>query len=242
MWESRNICEQVRRDWLRRMCYEAYMKQNSFLMVVEGPLGAGKSTFALKIAYDIYRDWDRVLDSIFFTPVELVERIEYNIAARTRDVIIILDDWGVWMELIKRYPYDPFSVSLLGHFETMRTWAGIVIMTMTTDKHMPRALRDNGYIYRYKAKVWKVHSDARGEMSRVRIYQRKQRMDEKWYWDTSTMIETSLWLFKPDHEVYSKYAEIRKRYVEFYNQVMEQAKKYSKMSVVLKTMATKWHK
>ena len=240
MWESKHICQNVRRKLARQFCIEGIVRQNAFLLVIEGPLGSGKSTLALKIAYELLQDWDKVFELLIFTPMELQDKVDQALKEGIRYPLIVWDDAGPWMQIVKRYPYDPFSVAIMGHIETMRTWTGFMIMTMTSEKHLPRGIIQNGYVYRYKARVWKVHYDEkRGWMSEARVYTRKQREDGKFYWDSSEIKKIQFWLFREGDPVYERYAKIRQAYAEFYNRVLERAKNYGKLSAVLKVQWSK---
>ncbi len=129
MENSKNMCEKIRRKLAKRFCIEGVARQNAFLLVIEGPLGSGKSTLALKIAYELLQDWDRVFDLLIFTPMELQEKVDTALKQGIRYPVIVWDDAGPWMEIAKRYPYDPFSVAIMGHIETMRTWTGFMMLS-----------------------------------------------------------------------------------------------------------------
>lgn len=235
-------CKQVRHELARFLCEEVVEKDSAVMIVIEGMAGDGKSTLAMKLCYHLLgKDWDKVLRSIVFNPFDLKKKIDYALEHNTVYRCIIWDDSGPWWELVKRYPYDPFSLSLVGHVETMRTWVKIFINTMLTEKHLPRAVLNNGFLYRYKIRVRKLFYDKKKEawFSRATVYRRLETYDEKWYWDRSNPVAFNFQLFKPGHPVYEKYAEMRRSYVEFYNTFMEEAKRVGKLSQVAKIMEIK---
>ena len=136
------------RGWLAKRIFEKVIHYDEGILVgIFGPTGGGKSQYAMKIAYQFYRDWNTVLDHIVFTPFEFEEKAEKAQREGFKYAILIWDDAGPWFELIKRVPWDPLAISVVGHIETMRTWCGALIVTMTTEKHFPRAIKDNGEVY-----------------------------------------------------------------------------------------------
>ena len=235
-------CAQAKRRLARKLCVESILRDNAFLIVIEGQTGAGKSTLALKLAQEILGEGGDPLEYMFFTPFELEEKVEEAQATGSKYPLLIWDDAGPWMQLIKRYPYDPLAVAIVGHIETMRTWTGLLILTMTTEKHLPRAIYDNGYIYRYRVTVWKNYYDEeRGAwQAEALLHERRRRQDGRWYWETSREWLIRFWHYRPGDPLYERYARLRMQYARVYNEVMEAAKRFSRASVSLVKAHEAW--
>lgn len=238
MYPGMPICKNVQHSFARYLCEEVIMRDTAVFIVIEGMAGDGKSTLALKLCYHLLGDWEKVMQSIVFNPFDLKKKIDYALEKGIIYPCIVWDDSGPWWELVKRYPYDPFSLSLIGHVETMRTWVKVFINTMLTEKHLPRAVADNGHLYRYKIKVRKIIYDKQNQtwVSRATVYRRYEGYNDKWLWDRSSPITFTFRLFKKGHPVYEEYAKMRHDYVRFYNRFMEEAKKVGRLSQVVRIM------
>ena len=242
MVHVKDTCRNVRRRLTLKLCTEALVRDNSFIMLIEGQTGAGKSTLALRIAREILGDDEAVFDHLIFTPFELEEKVREARGRGEKFPLIIWDDAGPWMQLMKRYPYDPLAVGIVGHIETLRKWAGILILTMTTEKHLPRAIYDNGYVYRYRVTVWKKYYDRdRGAWkAEGHLHERRRRMDGKWYWDTGSEWLIQFWHFRRGDPFYERYDRLRTSYGDVYNEILEAAKRFSKASISLVKAHEAW--
>ncbi|MEB2836109.1 MAG: hypothetical protein GSR80_000125 [Desulfurococcales archaeon] len=239
---GKHTCSNVKLRLARRLCIESLMKDNAFILLIEGQTGAGKSTLALKLARALLGEEGDPLDYLIFTPFELEEKVEAAQSSGRKYPLLVWDDAGPWMQLIKRYPYDPLAVAVVGHIETMRTWTGLLILTMTTERHLPRAIYDNGYIYRYRVNVWKNYYDEeRGTwQAEALLHERKRRQDGRWYWETSREWLIRFWHFRPGDPLYERYSRLRLQYARVYNEVMEAAKRFSRASVSLVKAHEAW--
>ena len=237
----KHTCRQVRQRLARKLCEESLLRDNAFIVLIEGQTGAGKSTLALKLASAILGEGDP-LEYLIFTPFELEEKVEDAQRQGRKYPLLIWDDAGPWMQLIKRYPYDPLAVAIVGHIETMRTWTGLLILTMTTEKHLPRAIYDNGYIYRYRVTVWKNYCDEerRAWQAEALLHKRRRRQDGRWYWETSREWLIRFWHYRPGDLLYERYARLRMQYARVYKEVMEAAKRFSRASVSLVKAHEAW--
>ena len=67
--------------------------------IIYGMQRSGKTMYSLLVMYDFYRDWDKVLDNVFFTLEDLIgaikERVLTNFSASKQLKVICWDDAGV---------------------------------------------------------------------------------------------------------------------------------------------------
>jgi len=87
-----------KRNLSKLLLKEMIENHSTSIVGIYGRTGAGKSVYAIKVAYDFHRDWDKVLDYIVFTPFDFQEAIEYLERTDTWIPILIWDDPGPWLE------------------------------------------------------------------------------------------------------------------------------------------------
>jgi len=197
---------------------------STVIVGIYGKPGAGKSIYAMKTALDFYGDWDKVLSHIVFTPFDFEMAMEYLEKKNKWIPLLIWDDAGPWLELLKHNPWHPLAIGIRGIFETMRLRVGAILITMTSERSMPRGIKYNGNIYRYRVKVVKNGSLENGVAKSIAIIQvRREKMNdwEKYYWDTSTLYRDH---FTLKMERYNEYEDLRKLYIELYTDLVEASK------------------
>lgn len=108
----------------------AYYQDEFKLFVVYGPLGIGKSAFSLKVAHEVYGDWDKVKEFIVFQPKDFVEKCLSLTERGKREKVLIWDDAGLWLFAMQHN--DPFVQSVIKYMNVARTnWAAIILTTPT---------------------------------------------------------------------------------------------------------------
>jgi len=65
-------------------------------VIVFGSQRTGKSSYALQVLYDIYQDWDKVLDHTFFKLEDVVTFLMNQIKAGRTIPAFVWDDAGVY--------------------------------------------------------------------------------------------------------------------------------------------------
>ncbi len=216
---------------------EMYENDSSSIVVVFGKTGAGKSQYAMKIAYQFYGNWSQVLEWIVFTPFDFSEVIDRLDDADGWTPVIIWDDAGPWLELLKRNSWHPLAIGIRGAFETARLRVGAVIMTMTTDRSLPRSVAYDGYLYKYRAKMVKWgHANNGAAKSVARIQERVERKSEwgRFYWEERYRDWVTL-----NTPIYHEYEELRKRYLGLYNKLIK-ASRELRPSQLLDYIAREW--
>ena len=221
MWKDLPTLEEIRGRLAKEIYKKLKYEDNSFIVAITGPTGSGKSQYAMKIAYQFYRDWDLVLSNIIFTPFELEERFNELKRKNEKIPILIWDDAGPWMRIMKNAPWDPLTVSVLGHLETMRLRVGAILMTMTSERSLPRTIKYNGNLYKFRARVLRNGSNQAGKpQALVEIQARREKRNEwgSYYWDTSILYRDYIILKIPN---YNDYEVLRKLYIKLYSKLVK---------------------
>lgn len=80
---------------LARLIRNAYSRYDFVSAFVIGPQGIGKTTYAMLVAYEVYRDWDRVLEHLYFDPRKALPRFRQALKTGERLPLVIFDDAGM---------------------------------------------------------------------------------------------------------------------------------------------------
>lgn len=117
--------------------WQAIYEDSWMWLACWGPNRKGKSTLAMKLAYEIYGDWDQVLQSIVWNLGQLKYKIKNGLPRRIltrnglhdRVPILILDDFGATSNKAKtqhELAWDIFK----GAIDTYSTKVAVLIGTM----------------------------------------------------------------------------------------------------------------
>ena len=228
--------EAVKGSLARLIAREIAEYDSSSIVTVFGRTGAGKSQYALKVSHQFYRDWGEVLRWVVFTPFDFQAAIEELDSRGEWVPVIVWDDAGPWLELLKRNSWHPLAVGIRGAFETARVRVGAVILTMTTDRSLPRSIAYDGYLYKFRAKLVKWGSDKGKPKSLARIQVRVERESEwgKFYWEERYRDWVTL-----NTPVYGEYLALRKRYLALYNKLIRESR-HLRPSKLLDYIAREW--
>ncbi len=210
-----------RRNLSKLLLKEMIENRSTSIVGIYGRTGAGKSVYAIKVAYDFYQDWDKVLDYIVFTPFDFQEAVEYLERTDTWVPVLIWDDAGPWLELLKRNSWHPLAIGIRGLFETMRLRVGAILMTMTSERSMPRSIKYNGNLYKFRVRVLRNGYNQNGkEQALVEIQARREKRNEwgSYYWDTGVLYRDYIILRIPN---YDEYEVIRKMYIKLYSKLVK---------------------
>jgi len=80
---------------LARLISSAYRRYDFLSAFVIGPQGVGKTSYAMLVAYEVYGDWDRVLENLHFDPREALPRLREALRSGERVPLLIFDDAGM---------------------------------------------------------------------------------------------------------------------------------------------------
>ena len=117
-------------------------KVNGYLQLfVFGEQGVGKTTYACLTAFQVYRDWDKVLKHLFFHPQPALAKLKETFKGGRRIPLIIFDDAGIYLSkythLAVKGGYT-VTLNINRVFNFMRTLCSTVILTSPT----PDILKD----------------------------------------------------------------------------------------------------
>ncbi len=216
---SLNIAK-PRKNLSRLLFIEIKTYNSGTIVGIYGKTGAGKSIYAMKVAYEFIRDWDQVLKFIVFTPFDFQQAVDYLQRNNIWIPILIWDDAGIWMELLKRTSWHPMSIGIRGAFETLRVNIGAVLMTMTSEYSLPRNIKNNGNLYKFRVRMIRNGtSNHKTPQSIAEIQVRRERYTEwgKFYWDSANIYVDHIVLRTPN---YNEYEKIRNAYLNLYTKLI----------------------
>jgi len=157
-------------------------------IVCWGPPRYGKSTLCLLLSYWIYKDWDKVLDSVVFNLNQLLYKLEGGIPAKwpTRNLLhdriplLIWDDFACHAGKAKTQHERSWDI-FKGAFDSLGTKLGVLIANMVTPSSPTLQLTE-----KYSHELY-VYSRGRCKYDRVKhqqdFYNFRTRQNKEWLWD-----------------------------------------------------------
>jgi hypothetical protein len=73
----------------------AFRRYDFISAFVIGPQGSGKTTYAMLVSYEVYGDWDKVLEHLHFDPREALPQFREALRSGKRIPLVIFDDAGM---------------------------------------------------------------------------------------------------------------------------------------------------
>ena len=114
------------------------INNNSIVIAyVYGPMGYGKTSYALWTAYEVLGDWDKVLDHLFFDLDEALDFMYKHVMRGRRIPVMILDDAGFFLNRLTWW--EKPKVEFMELFNLARSIAASIIFTSPTEE-VPRQL------------------------------------------------------------------------------------------------------
>jgi len=157
---------------LARLVSSAYKRYDFVSAFVIGPQGIGKTTYAMLVSYEIYRDWDRVLGNLYFDPREALPRFKEALRSGERIPLVIFDDAGMHLSkyLISSNREGFHLTRLLNALINLaRTLTAGVIYT-SPDMDILKELRKKAWVVAEPiAPKGKAHLDRAARLYRKRI-------------------------------------------------------------------------
>ena len=134
---------------LAKMIKAAYRSNGFVGAVVYGKQGYGKSSYALKVAYQIYGDWDRVFNAIVFKLEDLVSALRESIVTGKRRQLLIWDDAGVHGNKYRWFDYggQELAKELQALLDVIRTGLAGLIFTTPQPNELLKVFRGYDFYY-----------------------------------------------------------------------------------------------
>lgn len=116
---------------MTRMINTLYAQNEFKPFIVYGPLGIGKSSYAMKCVAEVYGgsdtlNWEAVKSHLVFHPRDFVDCCTKMIEKSQRDKVLIWDDAGLWLNSLEWN--SPFIRAVTKYFNVARTnWAAIIL-------------------------------------------------------------------------------------------------------------------
>ena len=133
---------------LSRLISSAYRRYDFVSAFIIGPQGIGKTTYAMLVAYEVYRDWDRVLGNLYFDPREALPRLKEALRTGERIPLVIFDDAGMHLsKYLISSNYEGFHLTRLLNalINLARTLTAGVVYT-SPDMDILKELRKKAWI------------------------------------------------------------------------------------------------
>jgi hypothetical protein len=92
--------------YLSSLIKEAYENDSVIVAYIYGPMGYGKTSYALWTAYEVLGSWDRVLDYMFFDLKSAIDVMYKHIERGERLKIMIFDDAGFYLNRLTWWERD----------------------------------------------------------------------------------------------------------------------------------------
>ena len=124
--------------------YERYDFESLFII---GPQGMGKTTYAMLVLYEIYRDWDLVLHYLVFDPREILPELKSALVTGKRLRLVVFDDAGIHLsKYLWVIDKESQQVAMLinGLFNIIRTVVSGVVFT-SPDMDVLKELRKKSW-------------------------------------------------------------------------------------------------
>jgi hypothetical protein len=213
--------------------WNAILEDSWMWISVWGPNRTGKSTLCMQLSYDVYKDWDKVLQSVTWNLTGLRYKMKKGEPSRllTRNMLhnrvplLILDDFGATSNKAKTQ-HDMAWDIFKGSFDTYSTKIAVVIANMLIPSEPTYQLYQ-----KYTHEVF-VYSRGQAKYDTVRWEQDfsgwQARQDKEWLQDFD---------FDkiPDH-VYKQYDEMRCSVADELDQQVEDAMVDNITTTVLKRL------
>lgn len=180
-------------------------KPEMIAAVIYGKQRLGKTMYALKVGYDIYEDWNVVLEHTIFTMKDVVRTIGNSVKEDIMIPYLVWDDSGVYGSKYTFFTNKKMTLLLQGLFDVVGTAVKGFVMTTPNSSNLLKSIREYQF---YRIKIIKTDSD-NGRMA-------KGYSTDQWPSGTLRMhndFEDRYVTTIPD-DIYARYIKIRKGYLK----------------------------
>ena len=125
-----------------RKVLSAHRRYDFESLFIVGPQGMGKTTYALLVLYEVYRDWDKALNHLVFDAREALPKLKNALKSRHRALLskrawekriklLVFDDAGVHLSKYLFHTSDGFklAVAMNALYNLIRSVCSAVIFT-----------------------------------------------------------------------------------------------------------------
>ena len=196
---------------------DAYINNAFFGLIIYGRQGIGKTTYMLKVMYDVYGSWDLVFKHLVFSLDDLVDVIKND---DKRFIVIGWDDAGIHGHKYRYFRSRESAELISAWLDAIRTQVSALLITTVNPMNLLKPIRDSlGFMF---GKVTLVNSYGEREIT---VYNRT-------FLPTgASFVRKSYVEFfsaKLDDNVYKKYLEMRDAfYKEAKKRLIDALEKYN---------------
>ena len=201
--------------WLAQKIVNAYESYGFISAVIFGRQGSGKTTYAFKVARDVYaylnqyetkdEAWADVERSYFFELPEALDRIEVAITTGGRIPVLILDDASIWLS--KYEWYEDYMKVFYKLYALARLSITAILFTTPSPEDIAFFLREKGW---YQIRVgWHLKKQ---RIAEARLYSKEFARNSKGELATK-VVAKAIDRFKVDlpDDFYKRYIEKRRQ-------------------------------
>lgn len=174
--------------------------------VIYGMQRSGKTMYSLLVMYDLYRDWDKVLQNVFFTLDELIAAIRERGLKSSKGGLRVIcwDDAGVHGSKYLFFRSRQLTEYLQNLFDVVGLAVKAILITTPNPGNILKAIREYEF---YRVKIHKLEGDNRIAVGYKSILlpsgmMRIRRVFEDYY------------NIRIPNDVYNEYLARRERYLE----------------------------
>lgn len=182
--------------------------------IIYGKQRVGKTSYGLQVLYDVYQDWDTVLNRVFFKLEDLVEFLRETHKQRKNVDAILWDDCGVYGSSGLWFSDRQMAEYLQNLIDVIGIRLGGFLMTTPNPENLLKSLRSYEF-YRVKCMKHNQRNRRLAKGYKTILYPSGKLItpkDFKDYYD----------VMLPD-DVYEEYEEVRETYL---NEAMDNLDQY----------------
>ncbi|MHA1594314.1 MAG: hypothetical protein ACTSXX_06160, partial [Candidatus Baldrarchaeia archaeon] len=111
--------------------------------IIYGVQGVGKSSYALRVAKEVYDSWEKALNVCFFDIREFISFLEEN----ERTPVAIIDDAGVWLSKYLFFRNVHYVDYITGLIHVIRTKLSGLLLTTPDPQALLKSIRALDFYY-----------------------------------------------------------------------------------------------
>jgi len=187
----------------------AYNEESFFGLIIYGPQGIGKSTYMLKVMYEVLEDWGLVFENLAFSIDDVIDLIKRT--KRRRLTVVGLDDVGIHLHKYIALEDKDLSRLITNWVDVVRTKCSALLLTTVHPGNILKGVRESlGFHY---GRVLRIQGEPL--FRAVKVY-RQVFVPPNETWLSSVYIDT--FRCRLPNKVYDYYVKLRR---EFYERVEE---------------------